>query len=226
MLLLLLSACATDDAPTQALAVSDAELIEVFEDLHRPVYQVYELSPDERDALHDLLASSFDGEALTAEYVEHFTTLAMLERESTSIDVRRVDYERIDVLERGPDWARVEADWSVGGVVTHLQHKHTRVNRYVAVYELRDGPDGLRITETRMRDLQRVRGVLSSMASEDGFLGDQLPSSGGGFMSPSDLFDAGFEVDDGTEPALTDTAPPDDAPVETLSLDDLGGLLE
>ncbi|MEM8962380.1 MAG: hypothetical protein AAGD38_12935, partial [Acidobacteriota bacterium] len=53
-------------------APSDHRLGEIFEDLHRPIYGLYALGPD-RDALHDLLAASFAGEALTQAYVEHFT---------------------------------------------------------------------------------------------------------------------------------------------------------
>lgn len=221
--------CATSQAPTGALALPDPDLAAAFVALHEPIYDAYDLSPRDRDPLHALLSASFAGEALTTEYIEHFTTLAMLARDETSIEVMRVDYERVEVIERGPDFVRVEADWSVGGVVTHLQHKHTRVNRYVAAYTLEEvAPGQLRITDTRMRDLERVRGVLSSIASGEGFLGDELPSSGGGFMSPSDLFEAGLDAGE-VKPELDPDLDPTDTgaePIEKMSLDDFEGMFE
>ncbi|MFT5586506.1 MAG: hypothetical protein ACI9VR_004105, partial [Cognaticolwellia sp.] len=136
------------------------------------------------------------GEALTREYVEHFTTLHTMAAEETAIQVIRVDYESIKVLDHrqfhGQRQLRVEADWSVGGVVTHQAHKHTRVNRYVAVYTLQEGPEGWRITDTHMRDLARVRSVLSAYANDSDFLLDAMPSSGGGLMDPLDMLDAGM----------------------------------
>jgi hypothetical protein len=190
--LLLLPACRPVPAP-QALAEADAALSETFQELHRPIYQVYELGGD-RDAIHALLQGSFAGEALTQEYVEHFTTLHTMAAEETAIEVIRVDYESVTVLERSPSdpgVVRIEADWSVGGVVTHQAHKHTRVNRYVAVYTLEQREQGWRIIDTHMRDLARVRSVLSAYATDDNFLLDAMPSSGGGLMDPLDMLDAG-----------------------------------
>ncbi len=191
--LLALSACAPSPAP-EPLATADSALSETFQALHRPIYGVYELGGD-RDAIHDLLQASFTGEALTREYVEHFTTLHTMAEEETAIQVVRVDYESVHVLSRSPspqgELVRVEADWSVGGVVTHQAHKHTRVNRYVAVYTLQETAQGWRITDTHMRDLARVRSVLSAYATDDAFLLDAMPSSGGGLMDPLDMLEAG-----------------------------------
>lgn len=199
--LLALSACAPSPAP-QPLATADSALYETFQSLHRPIYGVYELGGD-RDAIHDLLQGSFTGEALTREYVEHFTTLHTMVKEETAIQVIRVDYESVHLLSRSPDpqgeIVRVEADWSVGGVVTHQAHKHTRVNRYVAVYTLQQTPQGWRITDTHMRDLARVRSVLSAYATDDNFLLDAMPSSGGGLMDPLDMLDAGIGQKDTPE---------------------------
>lgn len=194
--LLSLTACAPTPAP-QALAQADLALTETFQELHRPIYGVYELGGD-RDAIWELLQGSFAEEALTQEYVEHFTTLHTMAAEETAIQVIRVDYESVQVLDRTPSQGsvagqvRVQADWSVGGVVTHQAHKHTRVNRYVAVYTLAQTPSGWRIVDTHMRDLARVRSVLSAYANDTDFLLDAMPSSGGGLMDPLDMLDAGL----------------------------------
>jgi len=171
--------------------LDDGAIEAVFRSLHKPLYGVYDLGPS-RDAIHDLLSASFVGEALTDEYVEHYTTLFRMVEDETSIRIQRVDYETVAVLDRGPDGVRIDADWSVGGVVTHQGHKHPRVNRYRAVYTLSPTPDGLRITGTRMRNLERVRSLL---AAGDAWTIDDLPKSGGGFMDPLDLLEAGVLED-------------------------------
>lgn len=181
----------------------DEQLVNQFKEMHSRLYGVYSLGID-RDAIHDLLAQSFAGEALTREYVEHFTTLVQMEKEQTAIDVVRVDYEDVEVVGRTADAALVEADWSVGGVVTHQGHRHARVNRYLALYSLAtfDGrPSSLRIVDTRVRNLQRVR----SFQESTGFPLDDLPSSARGFMGPAELLRAGLLDEEASE-----TSPPDD----------------
>ncbi|MCP4810321.1 MAG: hypothetical protein GY913_04835 [Proteobacteria bacterium] len=198
--MLLFLACAPEPSNT----LSDAELVATFEALHAPVYEVYELSGDAH-AIHQLLSASFFGEQLTHEYVEHWTTLHNMEREETSIRVKKVDYESVTVLERTPEAVRIDADWSVGGIVTHQAHKHPRVNRYRAVYTLEDTPSGLRITSTRMRNLERIQNVMS-MTDEDAFLLDELPEGGGGFMDPLDLLELMDELPEPEDASPEDTA--------------------
>jgi hypothetical protein len=173
------------------IQLDNGAIVDTFKQLHQPLYGVYDLGPD-RDGIHDLLSSSFIGEALTTEYVEHYTTLFRMVEDETSIHIQRVDYESVEVLDRSPNGVRVDADWSVGGVVTHQGHKHPRVNRYRAVYTLSPTDDGLRITDTRMRNLERVRSLL---AAGDAWTIDDLPKSGGGFMDPLDLLEAGVLED-------------------------------
>jgi len=179
---LLFLACAA--RPT--IALSDAQVVDEFKALHEPVYGVYQLSGD-RHAVHGLLRGSFTGDELTREYVEHWTTLAHMEREQTSIRVKTVDYKTVEVLDRVDDEVRVEVDWSVGGVVTHQEHKHPRVNRYRAVYTMIDTGEGLRITATRMRNLERIKNALST--TDEGLLIDELDGGGGGFMDPLELLE-------------------------------------
>ena len=205
--LLALLACGPHRAFDQ---LGDDALAAVFRDLHRPVYDVYELGPD-ADAVHRLLARSFVGEALTRQYVEHYTTLVRMDREQTSIRVVRVDYEAVQVLARGPRVVSLDADWSVGGIVSHQRHKHLRTNRYRAVYDLAPADDGWRIVDTRLKDLQRVDTGLG--------LATDLPATAGGLMSPLELLRAGVgeELEDRPDAAAEEQAG------EDLGGEDLGG---
>ena len=211
-----LIACAVAGcAPRSALeSLADDTLIHQFEQLHRRLYDVYSLGAD-RDAIHALLARSFTGEALTGEYVEHFTTLARMQAEKTAIEVLRVDYETLEVIERTANLARLETDWSVGGIVTHQGHRHARVNRYRAVYTLALAPEmqdripsaslllaprtartaRLRIVDTRIRNLERVR----SLQPGTDFPLDDVPTSARGLLGPAELLRAGI---------LEESAPP------------------
>lgn len=187
-------ACTTGcrDHPVASLAeLSDADLIERFEELHQPVYEVYGLGVD-RDEIHRHLASSFAGEALTREYVEHFTTLTRMQREQTSIDVLRVDYEDVHLVERSRSAAKVDADWSVSGLVTHQGHRHPRINRYRATYTLAVEPAAastaaaLRIVDTRVRSAERQRSALPAGALEE------MPRSAAGTLSMEELLRSGL----------------------------------
>lgn len=187
--LVALVACAPEAEP-----LPEEEAVEQVRALHLRVYDVYDV-PLDRDAVWELLQGSFTGEALTREYVEHWTSRVHMEEESIDIDIREVDYTELVVLESEPWGARVDVDWSVGGIVTHQGHQHPRVNQYRAVYTLVPTPDGPRISGTRMRDLRRVRSVLSA----DDWFDQDVPSSKGGFMDPLDFLDAGLDPSDKQE---------------------------
>jgi hypothetical protein len=174
-----------------------AAIVERFRQLHSQVYKVYSLGPD-RDAIHAQLAAAFSGGALTREYVEHWTTLARMRQEGTAIDVLSVDYESVAVAGTSPEGVLVEADWSVGGIVTHQRHQHHRINRYQAVYTVAMTADengeapSLHIVDTRVRNAERVTTPLESPGSSTGFPLDQLPKSERGFLGPAELLRSGI----------------------------------
>jgi hypothetical protein len=180
-------------SPIERLGGADA-IANRFREIHTRVYDVYSLGID-RDAIHALLASAFAGDALTREYVEQFTTLRRMRDEGTAIDVLAVDYESVNVVGGEPEGVLVSADWSVGGIVTHQNHKHHRVNRYQAIYTLAlraNGPGeepALHIVDTRMRSAERVATPLE--AAGGGFPLDRLPKSERGFMGPAELLRSG-----------------------------------
>jgi hypothetical protein len=188
-----LAALACAGSPVEELGGADAILAR-FREIHTQVYGVYSLGLD-RDAIHARLAAAFAGDALTREYVEHFTTLARMREEETAIDVLAVDYESVELAGVEPEGILIEADWSVGGIVSHQRHKHHRVNRYQAIYQLAMAanesgePPALRIVDTRMRSAERVATPLDSAR---GFPLDDLPASERGFSGPAELLRSGI----------------------------------
>ena len=182
--------------PSPGSASRDEETAEIFQKLHERLYGVYALGTD-RDLIWDLLSSSFAGDALTQQYVEHFTTLTQMRAEETAIEVLQVDYEHVEIVDQTADRIVVDADWSVGGIVTHQRHKHPRVNRYQALYTLalneggtgasNDAGTSYRIVDTRMRNLERVRSLIDS----HDFPLDDVPQSARGLLGPAELLRSG-----------------------------------
>lgn len=159
-----------------------------FQALHPLVYQIYQGNMAEVE-LHQLLSSVFVGRKLTGEYVEHYSTLHHMRLEETYIDVKQVDYNSIEVLDFDVGSVTFDVDWSVGGVVTHQGHKHTRVNRYQAVYTMIENDEGeWRISDVKMRNAERIR-----RATDEDILNGT--NAGGGYLDPMDLLEAGmFEL--------------------------------
>ena len=193
--------CSCNSAPEE---IPEQEMLDTFRDLHTHIYDVYAVEFD-RDAVYDLLAESFAGDALVKEYVEHYTTKWRMQHDDTKVTILRVDYADTQVVQRLAESTVVEADWNVGGVVYHQGHTHARINRYQAAYTLADGGEGLRIVDTRMKDMERVR--LDMMSGGNLGLDQPLPTSGQGMLSPSDLLKAGMGPAD--VPGAAKDAPPD-----------------
>ena len=178
--------------PSPGSAGREEETAVVFQELHERLYDVYGLGTD-RDLIWDLLSSSFAGDALTQQYVEHFTTVTQMRAEQTAIEVLQVDYEHIEIVDQTADRIVVDADWSVGGIVTHQRHKHPRVNRYRALYTLAlEESLGYRIVDTRMRNLERVR----SLSDGHDFPLDDVPKSARGLLGAADLLRSGVLTPD------------------------------
>jgi hypothetical protein len=157
-----------------------------FKEIHRDVYSVYQV-PLEPDVIHGLLNGVFSGEALTSEYIEHYTARVHMNEEETEIDIRQIDYNQTEIIESYSTHCRIDVDWSVGGIVTHQKHKHPRVNRYRAVFTLMPNDDGnWRIVDTKMRNAERIQ--RAGIRDTDFFDGK---TNSGGYLDPMDLIDAG-----------------------------------
>ena len=184
MLLFLLLACAS--APRGL----PATLIEQFKWRHTAVYDVYQLGLD-KDQIHDHLAKTYLGDALTEAYILHFQTMVKMKEDETAIDVRQVDYSMVDFEARSINGVLLNVDWSVGGIVTHQKHKHTRVNRYQAGYTLQADADGeWKIVHTRVHNAERIQ---RAFLSDDAFFEGE--ASGGAYLDPLDLLEGGLLED-------------------------------
>lgn len=165
--------------------VEDTAIQEAFLELHQEVYGVYDL-PLDRDVVWDWLAKSFEGEALTQQYVEHWSTKHRMRAEETSIQIRKVDYGAVPVVSTDPEGGWIDASWSVGGIVTHQGHQHPRVNRYRALYRIENTVSGWRIVASHSRDVARVK---SPSRTTDVFEVLDGAQEGGGYLDPLDLLD-------------------------------------
>ena len=157
-----------------------------FTQLHKKVYSVYQI-PLAPDPIHTLLSEVFVGEALTKEYVEHYTARTYMVRDNTDIEIRQIDYNEVLVLSQHHSALEIDVDWSVGGIVTHKKHKHPRVNRYRALFRLEKNQDKeWRIIDTKMKNAQRIQ--RAGIQDIDFFEGKKTT---GGYLDPLDLIDAG-----------------------------------
>lgn len=158
-----------------------------FEPLHRRIHEVYKIGP-EPETLHNHLSDSFTGEALTQEYVEHFTTLHRMSEDSMKLDILGVEYLTLEEVETEP-WT-VQVEWLVRGVVHHANHRHPRINRYRAKYLTEMSAEGLRIVDTEIQNVVRVAGQLPS---SDPFGLDTTGSlTERGFIDPLEMLEGGL----------------------------------
>lgn len=175
---------ACDGAPAEG--PDDAEVIAAFEALHPGIYDVWAL-PLERDLLHDALARSLVGEALTRQYVETWATRVRMAADDVAIRVLAVEHDEVELLERDEaGGVRLDASWLARGVVSHQGHKHPRIHRYRAVFHLVPTADGWRIDELRAKELARVASRVDDLFGEGGDPSEQ------GFMDPLELLEAGL----------------------------------
>jgi hypothetical protein len=154
---------------------------------HEAVARLQSQRPD-RDQLWTTLADFFAGPELTRAYREHYVRQHRMAQEGTRIQVQRVSYDHVAVLPDASGGYLLEVTWNVGGVVTHQQHQHTRVNRYDAAYQLAGAPAGWRVVATHLRAAER-RGDVLAGAGESWLL-DLLPETDAGTLSAADLLEA------------------------------------
>lgn len=188
-------ACGEPDQPVDGAEIEAAVL--AFEALHPGVYDVWEL-PLDRDLLHDALARTFAGEALTRQYVETWATRTRMDADGVAVRVLGVEHEEVSVLEVTEGGIRLDARWLARGVVSHQGHKHPRIHRYRAVFELAETTEGWRVVDLRPKELARVASRVDDLFGEGGAPGEQ------GFMDPLELFGAGV-LDE--QPAEGEAAP-------------------
>ena len=124
--------------------LSGAEVLALFEDLHRNIYRAFDYDSDEE--IYDTLAQSVTGGLLDQVYGEVYKSLVMKEEGGAVCRVRQVDYQKCVLAEGlaldGGGYG-IDCQWQVSGLVSHWEHTHERLNGYEARYELRPDVDGV-----------------------------------------------------------------------------------
>lgn len=107
----------------------------ILEQLLGNIYQSFEFRTEEE--IYDNLAISVEGEQLTDIYLENRRALEVENRGGARARVDQVDVTEISSIHSAPGkQLLVQAEWRVGGSVSHFGHTHYRHNLYVAAVTL------------------------------------------------------------------------------------------
>ena len=107
----------------------------ILEQLLSNIYQSFEFRTEE--AIYDNLAVSVEGDQLTDIYLENRRALEVENRGGARARVDQVDVTEISSIHSVPGkQLLVQAEWRVGGSVSHFGHTHYRHNLYVAAVTL------------------------------------------------------------------------------------------
>lgn len=182
--------------------LSDAAALEVFMPLHANIYRAFDYARE--SDVYDALARSVDGALLDAVYNDVYTGLILREEGGALCRVRAVTPLESRVLPPEKDAASAGADrfvvwcrWRVEGVVYHWGHSHTRVNEYVAEYDValseqqkegggRSGGEsggGWRIVGLRPLEQRRIESA--AQAASPAAVGKGGGEGGGGQVVPA-----------------------------------------
>lgn len=132
-----------------AVALEPKEAAAVFAALHSNIYRAFDYTTERE--VYDALAQSVDGALLDALYSQIYTSLIMFEEGGAVSRVQSVTPIEATVLNADEESSlasstfRVHSRWRVEGVVYHWGHSHTRLNEYVAVYDVAAVEAGWRI---------------------------------------------------------------------------------
>ncbi len=180
-----LLACAACGVAPEVLKPDLVEAQRDFVDRHAQAYDVWE-TPLDRDAIYDVLAEVFVGEALTDQYVETWATRTQMEVDDVDVRILAVTHDDLKMLPPSEEGrVRLDASWTARGVVTHQGHRHARIHRYRGLFELTDTATGWRVEEVRPKELARVPSAIDDLFGDGGDPVEQ------GFMDPLELFDGG-----------------------------------
>ncbi|MHC4938760.1 MAG: hypothetical protein ACYTHK_07315 [Planctomycetota bacterium] len=126
----------------------------VFEQLLRNVYRSFEVITEEES--YDLLAYSLEPELTKKLYLEVREGLVMRDQGGAIADVGNIERRGGSIEFTGAREFKVRWRWWVFAHITHWGHTHSRINEYLGDFVVRAGPQGWRITEYEVLDMQRV----------------------------------------------------------------------
>lgn len=137
------------------LRLDEAEALAIFRPLHENIYRAFDFTRDTE--VFDALARSVDGPILSDLHEQIYRSLVMQEEGGAVSRVRSLDMIEARVLpDSPPDRVRIDATWTVDGIVYHWGHSHERRNEHHATFSLAPRPQGWRIIEASMTAQRRI----------------------------------------------------------------------
>jgi hypothetical protein len=149
---LLVAGCGGTGAPPAAH-------LRAFPSLHRPLVAA-QADGGSLAELHDRLAESLHGEALTEHFLEAAAARRARHQQGADVVVTALTYEAVNVLKNTDHTTTLSATWVVTGSVTHQGHAHSRTNRYRARYAVAETAVGTRIIAEHPAHAERLPGPL------------------------------------------------------------------
>ena len=134
------------------------EALDVFSKLHLNIYRSFEYN-NESD-IYDSLSQSVSGPILDEIYQDVYRGLILADEGGAVCTVDKVEVlsSKFVPPTQGDEKLafQVECDWKVHGMVTHWGHSHKRVNRYSAQYTVSSVDQAWKITDSQVKEQQRV----------------------------------------------------------------------
>lgn len=163
-----------------AIRLADDAALEVFQPLHANIYRAFDYARE--SDVYDALARSVDGALLDTVYGNVYASLILREEGGALCRVRAVTTIQTRVLPARADLQGAEqsafsvwCSWRVEGVVYHWGHSHTRVNEYVAEYDVAAVEQGWRIVGVRPLEQRRIE-TAAQAASPAAVAGPKDPA--------------------------------------------------
>jgi hypothetical protein len=127
----------------------------IVQQLLTNVYRAFDVRDENR--VYDRLAVSVTGDQLTQIYLENRKSLEFENRGGARANVDDVTILSINDVQRSADGGFVaDADWTVGGSVSHFGHTHYRQNRYHALVSFVMADDAWKIRAIELIDEKRI----------------------------------------------------------------------
>ena len=134
---------------------SSTQITLILDQLLNNVYESFEFRTEEE--IYDKLAISVTGEQLTDIYLENRRALDVEKRGGARASVDHVDVTKTGSIHSLPNKkVVVEAEWLVGGTVSHFGHTHYRNNLYVALVTLTYADSVWKIKNIEVMDEYRL----------------------------------------------------------------------
>ncbi|MEM6448073.1 MAG: HupE/UreJ family protein [Cyanobacteria bacterium P01_D01_bin.123] len=135
--------------------LSHSQAASVLNGLLNNVYRAFEFR--EESDIYDKLALSVTGDELTDIYLDSRRALEVENQGGARARVEQVDVTRVEGIRSTNNGSIVlQAQWQVGGSVSHFGHTHFRHNQYEALIELAIEDDVWKIVDLEVVDEHRL----------------------------------------------------------------------